>query len=79
MITIFLHRDGRVEQPTSIERNWLSPLHGAFLWVDIAAPSIPESLQHDHMVRLTFDGAALDGRVAALLTVVAGSAGRRWM
>lgn len=44
MLSFYLHRDGRVEQPTSIDRSWLSAPHGAFLWVDIAAPSIPESL-----------------------------------
>lgn len=44
MITIFLHRDGRVEAPTSIERSWISAPHGAFLWVDLPAPSIPDGL-----------------------------------
>lgn len=34
---------------------------------------------HDHLVRLTFDAAALDGRLAGLLTVAAGFAGRRWI
>jgi magnesium transporter len=44
VITIFVHRDGRTEQVTSIERAWLNPASGAVLWVDLAAPSIPESL-----------------------------------
>jgi magnesium transporter len=34
---------------------------------------------HDHLVRLTFDAAALEGRLAGLLTVAAGFAGRRWI
>jgi len=44
MNTIFVHRDGRTEQVTSIDRSWLSPAAGAYIWVDLAAPSIPESL-----------------------------------
>ena len=44
MITIFLHRGGRTEQATSIDRGWLNPAAGVSLWVDLAAPSIPESL-----------------------------------
>jgi magnesium transporter len=44
VVTIFVHRDGRTEQATSIERAWLSPASGAVLWVDLAAPSIPETL-----------------------------------
>jgi magnesium transporter len=44
MVTIFVHRDGRTEQVTSIERAWLAPASGVVLWVDLAAPSIPESL-----------------------------------
>lgn len=28
----------------SIDRSWLNPASGAILWVDIAAPSVPESL-----------------------------------
>jgi len=42
-----VHRDGRTEQVTSIDRSWLSPPpggHAAYVWVDLAAPSIPESL-----------------------------------
>lgn len=44
MVSIFLHREGRTEQVASIDRRWLNPALGASLWVDIAAPSIPESL-----------------------------------
>ena len=44
MITILAHRDGRTEQATSIDRAWLSPSSAAFVWVDLAAPSIPETL-----------------------------------
>jgi magnesium transporter len=42
--TIFVHRDGRTEPATSIDRSWLSPVAGVYIWVDLAAPSIPESL-----------------------------------
>ena len=44
MITIFVHRNGVTEPATSIDRAWLDPASGAFVWVDLAAPSIPESL-----------------------------------
>jgi magnesium transporter len=44
LISIFLHRDGKVAAPTSIERNWISAPHGAFLWVDLPSPSIPDGL-----------------------------------
>ncbi|OFV93659.1 MAG: magnesium and cobalt transport protein CorA [Acidobacteria bacterium RIFCSPLOWO2_12_FULL_65_11] len=44
MTTVFVHRDGRTEQATSIDRVWLGPAAGVFLWVDLAAPSIPELL-----------------------------------
>src|ERR1700730_15136893 len=44
MVTIFVHRDGRTEQLSSIDRAWLNPASGVTLWVDLAAPSIPESL-----------------------------------
>jgi magnesium transporter len=44
MNTIFVHRDGRTEQVTSIDRSWLGPAAPAYLWVDLSAPSIPESL-----------------------------------
>jgi magnesium transporter len=42
--TIFVCRDGRTEQVTRIDRSWLGASAGAFLWVDLEAPSIPESL-----------------------------------
>ena len=44
MNTIFVHRDGRTEQVTSIDRSWLSSGASVYLWVDLSAPSIPESL-----------------------------------
>ena len=44
MVTIFVHRAGRTEQATSLDRAWLGPASGAIVWVDLAAPSIPESL-----------------------------------
>jgi len=44
LTTIFAHRNGRTEQVTSIDRTWLDPAAGVVLWVDIAAPSVPESL-----------------------------------
>lgn len=44
MITIFVHRNGQTEQASSIDRAWLSPTSGVILWVDLAAPSLPESL-----------------------------------
>jgi magnesium transporter len=44
MVTIFVHRDGRTEQVSSIDRAWLNAASGAIVWVDLAAPSIPESL-----------------------------------
>lgn len=44
MITIFVHRNGQTEQVTSIERAWLGSGSGAFVWLDLASPSIPESL-----------------------------------
>lgn len=44
MITIFVHRDGQTEQAASFDRSWLSPASGVYVWVDLAAPSIPESL-----------------------------------
>jgi len=42
--TIFVHRDGRTEQVTSIDRTWLGPAAGAYIWVDLSQPSIPEAL-----------------------------------
>jgi magnesium transporter len=44
MITIFVYRDGKTEQVTSIDRAWLNPAAGAVVWVDLDSPSIPESL-----------------------------------
>src|SRR5262249_8487949 len=44
MVTIFVHRNGQTEQVTSLDRSWLNPAAGAMVWVDLAAPSIPESL-----------------------------------
>jgi magnesium transporter len=44
MNTIFVHRDGRTEPVSSIDRSWLGPASGVYVWVDLAAPSIPESL-----------------------------------
>ncbi len=44
MVTIFVHRNGHTEQATSIDRTWLIPAAGAYVWVDLAAPSIPELL-----------------------------------
>jgi len=42
--TIFVHRNGQTEQSTRIERAWLGAASGVFVWVDLAAPSIPELL-----------------------------------
>jgi magnesium transporter len=42
--TIFVHRDGRTEQVTSIDRSWLSPAASVYIWVDLSQPSIPEAL-----------------------------------
>lgn len=44
MNTIFVYRNGSTEATTRIERAWLNPASGAVLWVDLEAPSIPESL-----------------------------------
>src|SRR5499427_10633407 len=44
MLTIFVHRNGKTEQVTSLDRSWLNPAANAFVWVDLAAPSIPEAL-----------------------------------
>ena len=43
-MTIFVHRNGQTEQVKTIDRAWLNPGSGVYLWVDLAAPSIPESL-----------------------------------
>src|SRR5205814_7527586 len=42
--TIFVHRNGKTEKAASMDRGWLQPESGVGLWVDLAAPSIPESL-----------------------------------
>jgi magnesium transporter len=39
-----VHRDGRTEQATKFDRAWLNPASGVHVWVDLAAPSIPEAL-----------------------------------
>jgi magnesium transporter len=44
MVTIFIHRNGQTEQVSSIDRVWLNPASNTFLWVDLAAPSLPETL-----------------------------------
>jgi magnesium transporter len=44
MLTIFVHRNGKTEQVTSLDKTWLNPAANAFVWVDLASPSIPETL-----------------------------------
>lgn len=44
MVTIFAYRNGRCDEVTSIDRVWLNPGSGSVLWIDLEAPSIPESL-----------------------------------
>jgi magnesium transporter len=44
LTSIFVHRNGRTEQVQSIDRAWLDPASGVMLWVDIASPSVPDSL-----------------------------------
>jgi magnesium transporter len=44
MVTIFIHRNGQTEQVSSIDRVWLNPASNVFLWVDLGAPSLPETL-----------------------------------
>jgi magnesium transporter len=44
MISIFVHRDGKTERVSSLDRQWLNPASGAVVWVDMESPSIPESL-----------------------------------
>jgi magnesium transporter len=44
MITVYVHKDGQTEPASSIDRAWLNPGSGVFVWVDLAAPTIPESL-----------------------------------
>jgi magnesium transporter len=44
MVTIYIHRDGRTERVQSLERAWLNAAAGTYVWVDLAAPSLPETL-----------------------------------
>jgi len=44
MVSVFVHRNGKTEKATSIDRGWLNPAAGAMVWVDLESPSIPESL-----------------------------------
>src|SRR5262245_4858930 len=44
MVSIYVHRNGKTEEATSVDRAWLNPASAAVLWVDLEAPSIPESL-----------------------------------
>jgi magnesium transporter len=44
LITIFVHREGRTEPATSVDRGWLNPHAGVTFWIDLDSPSIPESL-----------------------------------
>src|SRR5437764_12955657 len=44
MVTTFVHRSGQTEQVSSIDRTWLNPASNTFVWVDLASPSIPETL-----------------------------------
>jgi magnesium transporter len=44
VLTIFLQRNGQTERVKSLDRSWLAPASNTCLWVDLAAPSIPELL-----------------------------------
>jgi magnesium transporter len=44
VLTIFIHRNGQTEQVNSLDRSWLTPASHTLLWVDLAAPTIPELL-----------------------------------
>jgi magnesium transporter len=44
VVTVFVYRHGVAEQAASVDRAWLAPDAGVFVWVDLAAPSVPESL-----------------------------------
>jgi magnesium transporter len=44
MLTIYVHRNGQTERVTSLDRSWLNPASNTFVWVDLASPSIPETL-----------------------------------
>ena len=52
MITIFVQRDGKTEQAAKFDRAWLNPASGVHVWVDLAAPSIPEGADPQRHVRL---------------------------
>jgi magnesium transporter len=44
VITIYVQRNGVTTRATSIDRAWLNPGSGVTFWVDLEAPSVPESL-----------------------------------
>lgn len=44
MVTIFIHRNGQTERVKSLDRAWLAPTSNTYVWVDLAAPTIPEFL-----------------------------------
>src|SRR5258706_7009177 len=44
MIPIFVYRNGQTERVPSLERSWLTPASNVLVWVDLASPSIPETL-----------------------------------
>jgi magnesium transporter len=44
MVTIFIHQNSRTKRVQSIDRSWLNPASNIYVWVDLAAPSIPETL-----------------------------------
>jgi magnesium transporter len=44
VVSVFVHRKGRTEQVASVDRAWLDPAAGGCMWVDLAAPTVPESL-----------------------------------
>jgi magnesium transporter len=44
MNTIFVHRNGQTDQVSRIDQAWLAPASDVVVWVDLAAPSIPEAL-----------------------------------
>jgi magnesium transporter len=65
VVTIFVNRSGRCDELTSIDRVWLNPAAGATLWVDLEAPSIPESLILSDTFgfhRLAVEDAVADGQ-----------------
>jgi magnesium transporter len=44
VVSVFVHRQARTEKVDSVDRTWLNPAAGAYVWVDLAAPSVPETL-----------------------------------